>query len=72
MITKVMHIEGMSCGHCKSSVEKALGKLSGVEQVEVDLANKTAAIQLSANLEDALLMDAVNEQGFEAVSVESR
>lgn len=72
MMTKVMKIEGMSCDHCKRSVEKALGKISGVDSAAVDLAQKTATIQLAVNVEDQLLMDAVNEEGFQAVSVESK
>lgn len=72
MITKVMKIEGMSCDHCKRSVEKVLGKISGVDSVSVDLAAKTATIQLAVNVEDQLFMDAVKEEGFEAVSIESK
>lgn len=71
-MTKVMTIEGMSCNHCKMAVEKALKKLDGVSDAVVDLAQKQAAITLSAPVEDAVLMDAVNEEGFEAVRVESR
>ena len=33
----VLKIEGMNCGHCKSSVEKALLKVPGVKQ---DTTNK--------------------------------
>ncbi len=72
MITKVMKIEGMSCDHCKRSVEKVLGTISGVDSACVDLAQKTATIQLAVNVEDQLLLDAVNEEGFEAVSIESK
>lgn len=71
-MTKVMKINGMSCGHCKKSVEKALGAISGVDSVEVNLEEKNATIQMSVNLDDHLLMNAVTEEGFEAVSVESK
>ena len=72
MITKVMKIEGMSCEHCKRSVEKVLGKISGVDSAVVDLDAKTATLELAVNVEDQLLMDAVNEEGFTAVAVESK
>lgn len=71
-MTKVMTIEGMSCNHCKMAVEKVLKKLDGVTDAVVDLAQKQAEITLSAPVEDAVLMEAVNEEGFEAVKVESR
>ncbi len=69
---KVMTIEGMSCNHCKMAVERALKKLDGVADAVVDLAQKQAEITLSTPVEDAALMDAVNQEGFEAVKVESR
>ena len=72
MITKVMKIEGMSCDHCKRSVEKVLGKISGVDSASVDLEQKSATIQLAVNVDDQLLMDAVNEEGFQAISMESK
>jgi copper chaperone CopZ len=30
-----LKVEGMSCGHCKSAVEKAVSALAGVIKVEV-------------------------------------
>lgn len=35
------YVEGMSCSHCKISVEKNVAKLNGVEKAEVDLSSKT-------------------------------
>ncbi|MDD5952380.1 MAG: heavy metal translocating P-type ATPase [Oscillospiraceae bacterium] len=68
---KVMTIEGMSCNHCKMAVERALKKVSGVTDAIVDLAEKQAVITLSEAVADQALMDAVNEEGFTAVRVES-
>ena len=34
---KIMTVNGMSCNHCKMSVEKALGAVAGVESAVVDL-----------------------------------
>lgn len=33
----VLKVEGMSCGHCEKSVKDGLGKLNGVNNVEVQL-----------------------------------
>ena len=46
MMEKTMQINGMMCNHCKMTVEKALKAVSGVENVEVDLAAKCAKITL--------------------------
>jgi len=61
---KIMHIAGMSCGHCKASVEKALNALPGV-RAEVDLANGQASITSDGRIPDAQLAQAVTDAGFE-------
>jgi copper chaperone len=33
----VLKVAGMSCGHCKAAVEKAVGGVAGVQQAQVDL-----------------------------------
>lgn len=37
-------VEGMTCNHCKMTVEKAVGALLGVTNVEVDLEGKSVAV----------------------------
>lgn len=37
-------VEGMSCGHCKAAVEKALKETAGVNDAEVDLASKSVEV----------------------------
>ena len=58
----VLKIEGMTCGHCKSSVEKALLKVSGVTQAEVDLAHKQAVVIGTADRSS--LAKAIDEAGY--------
>lgn len=65
---KTMIIEGMSCGHCSSRVEKALNELDGVKAV-VDLDSKSASITLSKDVADDILKDAVTNAGYEVVSI---
>ena len=66
---KEMIIEGMSCNHCKMRVEKALGELAGVDSVVVDLASKTATLELTAELEDVTLTEAVEDAGYDVVEI---
>lgn len=49
---KKMLVEGMSCNHCKMSVEKAISAVPGVSACVVDLANKTATITLREDVAD--------------------
>lgn len=59
-----LKVEGMSCGHCKTSVEKALKSVSGVEQVEVFLQEGRAVVKGNAPIEK--LVEAVQEEGYQA------
>jgi len=58
----ILKIEGMTCMHCKMSVEKALKGVPGVTDVQVDLAKKQAMVAGSA--EHAVMAKAVADAGF--------
>lgn len=69
-MTKTIHINGMNCGHCSASVEKALRALEGVQEAKVDLAAKTATVEAGAGVTDAELTRAVTEAGFQVAGIE--
>ena len=60
----VICIEGMSCNHCKASVEKALKGIAGVETVTVDLVTGEAAVTGAFDSDEAV--KAVEAIGFTA------
>lgn len=66
---KTLKVEGMSCGHCKAAVEKALKGIDGVENAVVDLNNKTAEVTLNKDINNDILSNAVIEAGYEVVEV---
>lgn len=59
----VYRIDGMSCNHCKNSVEKAIKALDNVEDVEVILGKKEAVVTVKPN--DEIVKKTVEELGFE-------
>ena len=61
---KKMLVDGMMCNHCKMTVEKALKSIAGVQDAVVNLEEKTATIQLSGDVTDQVLMDAVAAKNF--------
>lgn len=65
---KEMIVEGMSCMHCQARVEKALNALDGVD-AKVDLEKKTAYIELSKEISDETLKNAVVDAGYEVTAV---
>ncbi|EKT4484996.1 heavy metal translocating P-type ATPase [Pseudomonas putida] len=64
--TVELQIGGMTCASCVGRVERALGKLPGVEQVSVNLASERAHLKVLAALDDSLLIDAVQKAGYSA------
>ena len=45
---KTIQVKGMSCGHCKASVEKAMASVPGVADVRVDLEPDAAGVPCRA------------------------
>lgn len=66
---KIVKVEGMHCQHCQATVEKVLSGLQGVSTAKVDLDKKTATVTLESDVSDDLLMQTVNDAGFQAISV---
>jgi copper chaperone CopZ len=64
---KTLKVEGMSCGHCKAAVEKALKAVDGVEDAVVSLEAKTAEVTLNKEVPEDVLAKAVTDAGYEVV-----
>lgn len=66
--TQTFAIEGMTCASCAQTIEKAVGKLSGVDKASVNLA--TEKMQVSYNSSAISVSDvtgAVSNSGYAAV-----
>ena len=66
---KTLQLEGMTCGHCVSSVTKELEKVAGVTEVAVDLASQSAKLNAADSVTDAQLAAAIDEAGYKLISV---
>ncbi|MCX7614429.1 MAG: heavy metal translocating P-type ATPase [Clostridiales bacterium] len=67
-MVKTMIIDGMSCSHCSSRVEKALNAIPGVKAT-VDLEKKTATITESGQISNETLKNAVEDAGYTVVDI---
>ena len=67
VMTKVLTVEGMMCAHCQAHVQKALAGVPGVASAVVDLDAKKATVELTADVADSVLMDAVKDAGYDPV-----
>lgn len=68
MTKVVFEVEGMSCNHCKMTVEKALKAVKGVAGAEVNLTKKTASVsfdETACSLPD--MKAAIENAGYDVV-----
>ena len=64
-----INIEGMSCGHCVKHVQEALKEIAGVGEVTVHLKDKHAIVELRNEVSDSDLKNAVEEAGYDVISI---
>ena len=63
-------ITGMTCASCAGRVERALRKVPGVQVATVNLANERAHVEVSGQIDPAVLLAAVDKAGYGASLVQ--
>lgn len=63
---KKLNVEGMTCQHCVAHITQALEAVEGVSKATVSLDEKSAVVELSSDVADSALVDAVAQAGYEA------
>ena len=59
-------VPGISCGHCKASIEGAVASMDGVARVEVSVIERSVDVEYDpAQLDLAAIVSAIDDQGFE-------
>lgn len=59
-------VEGMTCAACVSAVEKAVSKVDGVSNVEVNLLTKSMNVDYDDATDTSKIIDAVKNAGYSA------
>jgi len=67
-MNQVVEINGMSCGGCVKSVEKALQTIDGVKSVNVTLNPPVANLETNHSISDADLKHALSEAGHYSIA----
>ncbi|MET3949218.1 heavy-metal-associated domain-containing protein [Arthrobacter sp. UYEF36] len=58
-------VEGLTCGHCVQTVEKAVSRVSGVQSVAVDLVpGGTSRLSVTGTADHEALTEAVRASGY--------
>ena len=72
MIKKeIYNIEGMSCASCASSIEKIVGKISGVRNVSVNLATEKMFIESEEEVSTEDIEQTIKNAGYFAKLVDN-
>lgn len=59
-------IKGMHCSSCSSSIERAISKLDGVKEVNVNLLTNSMSVDHEVSITDRIIIDKVEKLGFSA------
>ena len=66
MSNLTLNVPDISCGHCKTSIEGAVGELNGIEKVEVAIDARTVDVSFDdAAVDHAAIVDAIEGVGYE-------
>jgi copper ion binding protein len=66
MNAKTLSVPGISCDHCKMSIEKAVSELPGVDKVEVDISARTVDLDFDeATVGLDQIINVIEEVGYE-------
>ena len=63
--TRTFTVQGMTCGHCVSSVTEEVQEIPGVERVDVVLETGAVTVTRSEPLDDSAVRAAVEEAGYQ-------
>lgn len=70
IMKKTIYINGMMCMHCVARVEAILKNLPNVTKVTVNLKKKNAIIELSEELSNEVITNAITDAGYEVKKID--
>lgn len=65
--TSTFHVQGMTCGHCVSSVQSEVSTVEGVTAVDVDLATGQVTVTSDTPIDAGAVTAAVEQAGYQVV-----
>ena len=68
MLSTTLSVSGMTCGHCRDKVERALRGVTGVYGAEVDHVAGTAQVEAGDEVTLEMLVAAVERAGYRAAA----
>lgn len=66
-MTTKLNVEGMVCNHCAGAIKAELASIDGVQDVIVDLTQKTVTVEHDTKVNVDCLKESINDLGYEVV-----
>jgi copper chaperone len=66
-MASVLKVKGMSCQHCVMSVKKALGRVEGILNVEVDLEKGEVCFENTKSVASNRIEKVIEDAGYQVV-----
>ncbi|GLC81571.1 copper ion binding protein [Lacrimispora brassicae] len=68
MAKTVIKVDGMACEHCVKAITNAVGALSGISGVSVDLEGKTVTVDHDPDQASAqTIKSEIEDQGYDVI-----
>ncbi len=67
---KTIKIEGLMCPHCEAHAKTALENLGGVTVLDISHKTGVANVELTADIADEALKNAIESQGYKVINIE--
>jgi copper chaperone len=67
MSSSEYQVTGMTCGHCETAIREEVGKIPGVENIQVSAQTGRLVVAGADDVDDARVIEAVEEAGYSAV-----
>lgn len=67
-MTRVYRVPGISCDHCKQTIEAEVGKLALVDLVDVNI--KRRQVTVTGDASDKDVRAAIDEAGYDVLSMD--
>jgi len=68
-MASVLEVKGMTCHHCVMSVTKALSKLEGIQNVQIDLQKGEVRFENTKSVASDRIKKTIEEAGYQVISV---
>ncbi|HTO38419.1 MAG TPA: cation transporter [Brumimicrobium sp.] len=70
MIVKDFKVSGMCCPNCVTHIQSALQKVGEFNEINVQVENSHVSLNLMQDIEDAVLIEAINNAGHYQVIID--